>query len=44
VSATLPISRDAVALTLGELRQAQGDLDAAIDIVEQLEPSTYAAV
>jgi tetratricopeptide (TPR) repeat protein len=44
VSATLPIGRDAVGLTLAELRQEQGDLDAAIDVVEQLEPSTYAAV
>jgi tetratricopeptide (TPR) repeat protein len=44
VSATLPIGRDAVGLTLAELRQERGDLDAAIDVVEQLEPSTYAAV
>jgi tetratricopeptide (TPR) repeat protein len=44
VSATLPIGRDAVGLTLAELRQDSGDLNAAIDVVEQLEPSTYAAV
>jgi tetratricopeptide (TPR) repeat protein len=44
VSAELPINRDAVGLALAELRQDAGNLDGAIDVVEQLEPSTYAAV
>ena len=44
VSAHLPVSRDAVGLTLAELYQDEGALDGAIDTVEQLEPSTYAAV
>jgi tetratricopeptide (TPR) repeat protein len=44
VSAELPVSRDAVGLALAELRHEDGDLDGAIDVVEQLEPSTYAAV
>jgi tetratricopeptide (TPR) repeat protein len=44
VSAELPIDRDAVGLALAELRQNEGNLDGAIDVVEQLEPSTYAAV
>lgn len=44
VTAELPINRDAVGLALAELRQADGDLDGAIDVVEQLEPTTYAAV
>jgi tetratricopeptide (TPR) repeat protein len=44
VSAELPIDRDAVELALAELRQNEGNLDGAIDVVEQLEPSTYAAV
>jgi tetratricopeptide (TPR) repeat protein len=44
ITAMLPINRDAVALALAELHQEAGDLDAAIDVVEQLEPTTYAAV
>ncbi len=44
VSAELPINRDAVGLALAELRQEAGNLDGAIDVVEQLEPTTYAAV
>ena len=44
IEAELPISRDAVALTLAEIKQDAGDLPAAIDLVEGLEPSTYAAV
>ncbi|HEX2149396.1 MAG TPA: DUF4236 domain-containing protein [Actinomycetota bacterium] len=43
-SAELPLSRDAVGLYLAELHQEAGDLDSAIDIVEQLEPTSYAAV
>jgi tetratricopeptide (TPR) repeat protein len=44
VAAELPVNRDAVGLALAELKQDQGDLEGAIDVVEQLEPTTYAAV
>ena len=44
VTADLPINRDAVGLALAELKQDAGDSDAAIDVVEQLEPTAYAAV
>jgi tetratricopeptide (TPR) repeat protein len=44
VSAELPINRDAVGLALAELRQEAGNLEGAIEVVEQLEPTTYAAV
>jgi tetratricopeptide (TPR) repeat protein len=44
VTAELPVNRDAVGLALAELRQEHGDLEGAIDVVEQLEPTTYAAV
>jgi tetratricopeptide (TPR) repeat protein len=44
VTAELPVNRDAVGLALAELKQAAGDVDAAIDVVEQLEPTTYTAV
>ncbi len=44
VTAELPVNRDAVGLALGELKQDKGDLDGAIDVVEQLEPTTYSAV
>jgi tetratricopeptide (TPR) repeat protein len=44
VTAELPINRDAVGLALAELRQEHNDLAGAIDVVEQLEPTTYAAV
>ena len=44
VSAFLRLDRDAVGLMLAELHQDAGDVQAAIDTVEQLEPSTYAAV
>jgi tetratricopeptide (TPR) repeat protein len=44
VTAELPVNRDAVGLALAELKQDRGDLDGAIDIVEQLEPTTYSAV
>jgi tetratricopeptide (TPR) repeat protein len=44
VTAELPVGRDAVGLALAELKQREGDLDGAIDVVEQLEPTTYAAV
>jgi tetratricopeptide (TPR) repeat protein len=44
VTVHLPIGRDAVGLALAEAYQQQGKLEEAIDIVEQLEPTTYAAV
>jgi tetratricopeptide (TPR) repeat protein len=44
VTAQLPVNRDAVGLALAELKQDRGDLDGAIDVVEQLEPTTYSAV
>ncbi len=44
VTAELPIGRDAVGLALAELKQGDGDLQGAIDVVEQLEPTTYSAV
>jgi tetratricopeptide (TPR) repeat protein len=44
VSAELPLNRDAVGLYLAELLQAAGDLESAVDVVEQLEPTSYAAV
>ena len=44
VTAELPINRDAVGLALAELKQDDGDLAGAIDVVEQLEPTTYSAV
>ena len=44
VSATVPISRDALGLALAELEQSAGNADAAIAVVEQLDPSTIAAV
>jgi tetratricopeptide (TPR) repeat protein len=44
VDAELPISLDAVGLALAELKQDRDDLTGAIDVVERLEPTTYAAV
>jgi len=44
VTAVLPVNRDAVGLALAELKQDHGDIDGAIDVVEQLEPTTYTAV
>ena len=44
VTAELPVNRNAVGLALAELKQDHGDLAGAIDVVEQLEPTTYAAV
>ena len=44
VSATVPISRDAIGLALAELEQAAGNAEAALAVVEQLDPSTIAAV
>ncbi|HET9127939.1 MAG TPA: DUF4236 domain-containing protein, partial [Propionibacteriaceae bacterium] len=42
--ATLPLSRDAIGLALAELIQETGNLDGAIQVVEGVTPSTYAAV
>jgi tetratricopeptide (TPR) repeat protein len=44
ITAELPVNRDAVGLALAELKQDRGDLTGAIEIVEQLEPTTYSAV
>jgi hypothetical protein len=44
ITAELPVNRDAVGLALAELKQVEGDLDGAIEVVEQLEPTTYSAV
>jgi hypothetical protein len=38
ITAELPVNRDAVGLALAELRQDEGDLAGAIEVVEQLEP------
>jgi tetratricopeptide (TPR) repeat protein len=44
VTAELPVNRDAVGLALAELKQDAGESEEAIDVVEQLEPTAYAAV
>lgn len=44
VTAHVPLGRDAVGLTLAELYQSDERLDEAIQTVEHLEPTTYAAV
>jgi tetratricopeptide (TPR) repeat protein len=44
ITAELPVNRDAVGLALAELKQDEGDLGGAIEVVEQLEPTTYSAV
>jgi tetratricopeptide (TPR) repeat protein len=44
VEVELPVGRDSVGLLLAELYQEAGNLAAAIAVVEQLEPTTYAAV
>jgi tetratricopeptide (TPR) repeat protein len=44
ITAELPVCRDAVGLALAELRQADGDVGGAIEVVEQLQPTTYSAV
>ncbi len=43
LKATLPLSRDAIGLLLAECYQESGHLDKAVDVVEQLEPSAFAA-
>ncbi|MFA5787957.1 MAG: DUF4236 domain-containing protein [Actinomycetota bacterium] len=44
VTVELPICRDALGLLLGELYQDAGNRDSAVDVVEQIDPSAYAAV
>lgn len=44
VEVTVAPDRDFIGLLLAELYQEAGDLPAAVDVVEQLEPSTIAAV
>jgi tetratricopeptide (TPR) repeat protein len=44
VEAHLPFGRDALGLALAELHQAAGDLRAAIEVVERVEPTIYAGV
>jgi tetratricopeptide (TPR) repeat protein len=44
ITAELPVNRDAVGLALAELKQDERDFAGAIDVVEQLEPTTYSAV
>lgn len=44
VTAGLPIGRNVAALLLAEALQGQGEAAAAIEVVEALEPTSYAAV
>ena len=44
VTAVMPLSRDVVGLALAELLQEAGQVPAAIEVVETLEPSAIAAV
>jgi tetratricopeptide (TPR) repeat protein len=44
VTATMPLTRDAVRLALAELQQADGDIGAAIKTVEAAAPSAVTAV
>jgi len=44
ITVTLPLDRDTIGLALAEAYQATEDLPAAVDIVEQLTPTTVAAV
>jgi tetratricopeptide (TPR) repeat protein len=43
-TAELGLDRTGVGLALAELHQAVGDLAAAVEVVEQLEPTTFAAL
>ena len=43
-SVSLGLDRSAIGLTVAELRQAEGDLLGAIDVIEQLEPTSFAAL
>lgn len=44
ITVQLPLTRDTIGLTLAEAHQVAGDLRAASDVVEQVTPSTVAAV
>lgn len=44
IEVALPLDRNYIGLMLAELHQAVGELQAAVDVVEQLEPSTITAV
>lgn len=44
ITVQLPLTRDTIGLTLAEAHQATGDVRAASDVVEQVTPSTVAAV
>jgi hypothetical protein len=44
IDVVLPPDRDSIGLMLAELHQEAGDIPAAVDVVEQLEPSTITAV
>lgn len=44
VTAPLPIGTDTAGLLLAEVLQAQASLEAAIEVVERVEPTSYAAV
>lgn len=44
VEVQVPLDHEAIGLALAELHQEAGDLDAAVTVVESLEPSTIAAV
>lgn len=44
ITVVVPCDRDTLGLALAELRQMQGDVAGAVDLVEQLTPSTLAAV
>jgi hypothetical protein len=43
-TADLGLDRASIGLALAELYQADGELDVAIDVVEQLEPTTFTAL
>ena len=44
ITVELQLDRDVLGLVLAELHQEAGDLDAAVDVVEGLEPTTLTAV
>lgn len=44
ITVTMPCDRYMLGLALGELRQMQGDLAGAVEVVEQVNPTTLAAV
>jgi predicted Zn-dependent protease len=44
VTVDLPYTHDMLSLVLAEVLQAQGKIAEAIEVVEQLDPTTYAAV